>query len=213
VLACLILLVAVATVPLGQTALYACLSVAFLVILATRPVPRTFVIRALGALFLTCAFVAPIALGEHPRQALLVGARAGSAIVIALCFAAELRATEVASALYALRLPALLVMVVETMLRQLGSIKHIAERVVLARRLRGARGSAFSGEVLSALFILSADRAERVALGMRLRGYGPDTARRIGKLGASDIALIVVAGATAIVLHTAARVTVAFGNG
>ncbi len=200
-----LLVAAIATAPIGSpTALAISSAVLLIALLVTQPRPRPLARRALPAVLLIAALVLPLVVAGETHRALAMGARATLAVGVALAMAASLRLDELPGALAALRVPRALAAVVETMLRQLDSVRDEGRRIVLARRLRGARGWGVGPEVLSALFVRTSARAERVELAMRLRGYSPDAARERARLGRGDVPLICLAVAMALLLHIAA---------
>jgi energy-coupling factor transporter transmembrane protein EcfT len=128
-------------------------------------------LRLSFAVGLITALVLPfIVTGEWVTAARL-GLRALSAATIALTFTSDLSGPGLATALGTLRAPASLVEVIEGLALQLDSLRNVARRVVLARKLRGARGLKGSATVLPELLVRSAERAERLELARRLRGY------------------------------------------
>jgi energy-coupling factor transporter transmembrane protein EcfT len=100
--------------------------------------------------------------------------------------------------------------VVETMLTELRLVGPLGERMALARRLRGARGFHAGGELLAGLFVLSAERAERLALGRQLRGYDERRARSRKGLAWRDVPAVAIALMPALAIlaiHTVPRLT------
>lgn len=204
-LAGVLLVAAIATAPLGSlVALSMSAALLVAVLLAAQPHPRLLVRRALPALLVIAALVVPLVLAGQATQALMMGTRATLALGVALAVAASLRLDELPGALSALRVPAALASVVETMLRQLQSVQDEGRRIVLARRLRGARGFGVGPEVLSALLVRTSARAERAELAMRLRGYSPEAAREQARIGGRDLPLLGLVVALAVLLHVAA---------
>lgn len=200
-----VLVAAIATAPIGSLP---ALSISALVLLATllaaQPRLRPFMHRALPAALVIAALVVPLVIAGRSAQALAMGARATLAVGVALGVAASLALDELPGALSALGVPAALAAVVETMLRQLGSVQDEGRRIVLARRLRGARGFGVGPEVLSALLVRTSARAERAELAMRLRGYNPALAREQARLGRRDLPLLGLTIVLAVLLHIAA---------
>jgi len=200
-----VLVAAIATTPVGSLpALSISLLLLVATLLAARPRLRPFARRALPALLVIAALVVPLVITGRTAEALAMGARATLAVGVALSVAASLGLDELPGALSALGVPAALAAVVETMLRQLGSVQDEGRRIVLARKLRGARGFGVGPEVLSALLVRTSARAERAELAMRLRGYNPVLARERARLGRRDLLLLGLTIALAILLHIAA---------
>ena len=200
-----LLVAAIATTPVGSTralAISAFLVLATLV--ASQPRLGVLARRALPAALLIAALVLPLVLSGQTAQALGLGARAALAVTVALAVFASVTLEELPGALRALAVPRALCAVVETMLRQLGSVEDEGRRIVLARKLRGARGWGVGPEVLSALLVRTSARAERVELAMRLRGYSPDAARQQARLGWRDAPLLAAVVLAALALHVVA---------
>jgi energy-coupling factor transporter transmembrane protein EcfT len=90
------------------------------------------------------------------------------------------------------------------MLWQVGHIGTEGRRLVLARRLRGARG-AIGPEILAELLVRTTARAARVDLAMQLRGAHSEAAARQAPLAARDALATGIALALGIGLHLLAR--------
>jgi energy-coupling factor transporter transmembrane protein EcfT len=135
----------------------------------TRPDPRVLARRALFALGAIVALCIPFAIAGDWARAIELGARASAATLIALAFASTWKLDELPAALRALGLPLDFVSTVHAMLWQVGHIGSEGRRLVLARRLRGARG-VVGPEILAELLVRTTARAERVDLAMQLRG-------------------------------------------
>lgn len=201
-LAGVLLVAAIATTPVGSLrALLLSSAVLLSALVAAQPHPRLLARRALPAVVVIAALVLPLLIAGDPARALALGARATLAVGVALAVAASLQLDELPGALSALRVPAALAAVVETMLRQLGSVRDEGRRIVLARQLRGARGFGVGPEVLSALLVRTSARAERADLAMRLRGFNPAAARAEAGLRARDLPLLCLALALVVLLH------------
>jgi energy-coupling factor transporter transmembrane protein EcfT len=175
------------------------------VVALLRPDPGVLGRRALLALPLLVALVAPLLLVGDAQRGLALSARACSSLLTALAFASTFRPAELPPALAALGLPRTLVRLLGSMLRQAGAVSSQARRIVLARRLRGARGRQVSAEVLASLLAKTAERAERVELAMRLRGAGLGEASAQRRLGAGDLPALGASAAAAVAIHLAAR--------
>jgi cobalt/nickel transport system permease protein len=198
VLSCLLLVVGIATARVDSPkALAAAGLVSLVLVLWLRPEPRQLLRRALMVLPLLAALVLPLALTGQTERALALTARAVAALVTTLTFAASLDTTELPEALSALGFPRVLVALLASMLRQAGAVASQAQRIVRARRLRGARGSNVSAEVLASLLTKTAERAGRVELSMRLRGVNLDSQRARRQLRSSDAPAIVTAALVA----------------
>jgi energy-coupling factor transporter transmembrane protein EcfT len=200
-LLCLVILVtSVATAPLSRTGLVSGVAVALTVLVIARP-PLRQTLRRIGAgAVLISAVLLPLALVGETQRAMLLMARAAAALLVAVAFAGTLKLSDVASGCRALGIPSYAVRVIETMLRQVSVLREVGQRIVLARKLRGARGTSASGEVFATLLLHSAERAQRSALAMRLRGFGGQSAHG-ARLRASDAPLLVAVCAAAIAIH------------
>ncbi len=200
-----LLVAAIATAPLGSPRALS-ISAALLVsmLLAAQPRLRPLAHRALPAVLVIAALVLPLLIAGQTTQAIAMGARATLAVGVALAVAASLQLDELAGALGALGVPTVLARVVETMLRQVSSVQAEGRRIVLARRLRGARGFGVGPDVLSALLIRTSARAERADLAMRLRGYNSAAAKKRAQLGLRDVPLLLVVLSAVVLLHVAA---------
>jgi energy-coupling factor transporter transmembrane protein EcfT len=199
------LVAGVATVNPGSPAIrIAVPALALFVLSLTRPDRRVLARRTLVAFGAILAVCLPFVLVGDFVRALELGGRAAAATLIALAFAATLPLEELPGALRALGLPADFASTVHGMLWQLGNIRAEGRRLVLARKLRGARG-VVGPEILAELLVRTTARAERVDLAMQLRGaHSALAARRVG-LGARDFVGIAIALAVGIGLHVLAR--------
>lgn len=199
-----LLVAAIATAPLGSLrALSISTALLVTILLAAQPRLRPLAKRALPAVLVIVALVLPLVIAGQTTQALAMGARASLAVGVALAVAATLQLDELPGALAALGVPTALARVVETMLRQLSSVQAEGRRIVLARRLRGARGFGVGPEVLSALLVKTSARAERAELAMRLRGYNSGAARKQSQLCLRDLPLLLVVLSAVVLLHIA----------
>lgn len=200
-----LLVAAIATAPLGSPrALSISAAVLVAMLLAAQPRLGLLAKRALPAVLLIVALVLPLLIAGQTAQAIAMGARASLAVGVALAVAATLQLDELPGALLALGIPTALARVVETMLRQVSSVQAEGRRIVLARRLRGARGFGVGPEVLSALLVRTSARAERADLAMRLRGYNAEAARDQARLCLRDVPLLLLVLAAVVLLHVAA---------
>ncbi len=196
-----IAVVGLATARLDTAALAASAAVVLLAVGTARPRPGTLALRALPAIGVIAAVLAPLLLSGESARAGLLGMRALFAVSVALSIASTVPLAEVPGALGALGVPDALCAVTGTMLRQLGAVRDEGRRLVLARKLRGARGPALGAGTLATLLLRTADRAGRVELAMRLRGYTAAEASAHSGLRARD-ALVVLASVTcAVAVH------------
>jgi energy-coupling factor transporter transmembrane protein EcfT len=192
-LAGVILIVAVATMPARAIAVSASLLLAALLLVLVRP--RRSLLAAAGWLGIVplAALLTPWWLAGDSEVALLLGGRGLSAIGVATVLAASLERDELVGGLSALGVPEALVGVVSTMLRQARGVREQGHSLLLARRLRGARGPQVSVDVLAALLARTAERAERIELATRLRGADGVSARGVATLKTRDLPLLVSA--------------------
>lgn len=204
VLGLIVIVAGIATAPLGSpiTAAFALTAVGLLLLL-TRPRPLPLLRRGLPALIGVGALSLPIALTD-PQRAALLAARATLALTAALAIASTIPSGRLGPALSALGLPASIAAVLTTLLRQLTLLGSEARRLWLARRLRGARGVGASTEMMAALLVKSAARAERVELAMRLRGYDERHAPAGVVLRVADTPALACAALVATALHVVA---------
>jgi energy-coupling factor transporter transmembrane protein EcfT len=145
--------------------------------------------------------VAPFVVSGDWGSAARLGLRALGAATIALLFTSDLSSSALAGALRTLRAPVALVEVIEGLALQLDSLRNVAARIVLARKLRGARGLRGNVTILPELLVRSAERAERVDLARRLRGYD---AKRRAEMTAADVPCALLAGLAGVSLHVVA---------
>lgn len=117
-------------------------------------------------------FAAPFLLAAQFEAAARLAFRALSAALTVLIFTAGMSPAELTRTLASLRVPASLVDVVDGLLLELDGLLGVARRIVLAQRLRGAKGLRIFTRLVPELLVQSAERAERVDLARRLRGYG-----------------------------------------
>lgn len=181
--ACLLVIVAgIGTAPLDSGRSRAALAAVLLgIALVTRP-RLGWLARRLGpALVALGALLVPLFIADAERG-LSMALRAGSAAFAGSCIASTLSLTELGPGLAGVGVPRALASVVHTLLWQLEHVGSEGRRLILARRLRGARR--FGPEVLSQLLLRTAARAERVDLAMRLRGAdGAPVGPRFGTAG------------------------------
>lgn len=196
----LVLASAIATMPNARErhAALAVAALAALLFALGRPRVGWLLRRALPALLFTAALLVPFLLAGQRERAHEIALRATAAVSVVLLVASTLSLAELPTALFSLGVPRSLAGTVHALLWQLEHVGDQGRRLLLARRLRGARG-AFGPEMLSALLWRTADRAERVELAMALRHADPLGRRR--PLGASDFAAIVLCLAFGIALH------------
>lgn len=203
---CSVFLVAsVATLDVSTTRVRVALLFVLLAVLAVaRPDPRALLRRSVLAVGAIVAMCVPWALAGDFARALELAGRASAASLIALAFASTVALDQLPSALRALGLPADFTSTVHGMLWQVGHIGTEGRRLVLARRLRGARG-VIGPEVLAELLVRTTARAERVELAMQLRGAHSEAAARRVPLAARDLPAMIVALALGIGLHLLAH--------
>ena len=187
-LSCLTLVTATALLPLeahASLALAALFAAVFCFV--TRGGHARRLLFAYGAVLVT---VTPIALAGPLDGALLRVARAAVCITFAVAFAASLPRSELGSALIALGTPRGIADTVSTLLRQLGELARVGDRLVLARQLRRATGVASMVGVLPSLLLCSVRRAECVELAMNLRGSASAGAGKGARLRLHDAWLL-----------------------
>ena len=204
VLGAIILTTAIATLPtVNQRVALALLACVIAATLAARPNLKRLSLRLSIALMVIGMLVLPFLLSGQLERAARLSLRALGAATVALAFTSDLLGAELARALGALRAPAALVEVLEGLTLQLDSLKTTCGRLLLARKLRGARGLRGSASVLPELLVRSAERAERVDLARRLRGYHYVRPER--SFARQDIWPLSIAFASATLLHVLAR--------
>jgi energy-coupling factor transporter transmembrane protein EcfT len=204
-LCALVVVSALATVPLTARGLLAGALVVIGVLTVTRPRWRVLARRLLPALLMVGALIGPLLIaGDAPRAA-LVFARATLTVLAALAFAETLRPEQLGAALHALRVPPALAGAVGTLLRQLETIRGEARSIGLARRLRGAHGPVLGADAVAVLLIRSHERAERAALAQRLRGFSVEVASAQARLRQRDGGALLVSVLVAAALHASAR--------
>jgi len=203
VLSALVVTAAIATLPsvTGWVAL-GVLACAVGAASIAKPNLKRLSVRLGAALGMVAALLLPFLLVGDFERATKLGLRALGAATVALAFTSRLSGTELAHALGALRAPVALVEVIEGLASQLDTLKSTAKRILLARRLRGARGIAGSISVLPELLVRSAERAERLGLARRLRGF--DHAQLKSKFQRQDIGPLLLAAISATLLHALA---------
>jgi energy-coupling factor transporter transmembrane protein EcfT len=206
VLGCAVLVTAISTAPLrSRDALVACAFATLAVLCVTRAAPVELLKRSLVAVPLLATLVLPVLLAGQASHAFELGVRAMLALITALSFATTLSTIELPAALTSLKLPRPLVHMLGTMLRQAGAVQAQGQRILLARKLRGAKGGAMSAEVLASLLTSTAERAERVELAMRLRGADLATPKAGQGLALRDLPLLLASSCAAIAIHIWAR--------
>jgi energy-coupling factor transporter transmembrane protein EcfT len=194
----------IATLPnvSGRVAL-AVLACALSALLLARPNLGRLSVRLGVALGVIGMLILPfLAIGDFERG-IRLSLRALGAATVALAFTSDLAAPDLARALSALRAPTPLVEVIEGLTLQLDSLKGTYRRLLLARRLRGAQGWSGAASLLPELLVRSAQRAERLDLARRLRGY--ECQRPARSFGRQDILPLLVAAASAAILQALAH--------
>lgn len=203
VLAALVVTAAIATLPsmTGSVALGVLACAAGAACFA-KPDFKRLSLRLGAALGMVAALLLPFLLVGDIDRAMKLGLRALGAATVALTFTSRLSGTELAYALGALRAPVALVEVIEGLASQLDTLRSTARRILLARRLRGAQGLSGTISVLPELLVRSAERAERLGLARRLRGF--DHAQLKSKFQRQDVSPLVLALLGATLLHALA---------
>jgi cobalt/nickel transport system permease protein len=200
-----IVVVGLATAPRRLSSGLASLALVLFVLWAASVAWRRLLWRGLVLALTSSALLVPLAVTGRAADALFSGARVLCAGVAALGFAATLPVAELAAALGALRVPRSLTGTIEIMLRQLVELEREGRRIALALALRGARGRVLATSTAGALFVRSIERAERVDLAMRLRGYDPGSPAPSARLRAADAPALCVALACALSVHVVAQ--------
>lgn len=150
------------------------------------------------------ATLVPLLLAGRGDHALWLAGRALACVTIAVAVSASFDLAELGPALSALGLPHALAEIVSSAVRQLGSTVRDGQRLLLARRLRGATGALPSTELFTTLLVRAALGAERVALARSLRGGStPGSSARLGR---RDVPLLIGALFVALALHGLGRV-------
>jgi energy-coupling factor transporter transmembrane protein EcfT len=148
------------------------------------------------------ALAVPFLLGGQFEAAARFTFRALSAALVVLTFTAGMSPADLARALASLRVPQSLVEVVDGLLLEFDSLAPVARRIVLAQRLRGARGLSIFVRLVPELLVQSAERAARVDLARRLRGYS--TSRDARTLAPADLLSVFGAVSCALLMHVLA---------
>jgi len=204
VLGAVILTTAIATLPrIDQRVAIGLLACVVAATLAGRPNLKRLSLRLSIALVVIGMLILPFLLSGQGERAVHLSLRALGAATVALAFTSDLLGAELARALGALRAPTALVEVLEGLALQLDSLKTTCVRLLLARRLRGARGPLGAASILPELLVRSAERAERVDLARRLRGYHYVRPKR--SFARHDSWALSIAFASAALLHALAR--------
>lgn len=202
----IVCLVSVATAP---TTSWIALTLAALIALAlvaiARPRPIVCAVALASALLMGASLTWPMFASGDARHAASLLVRSLAATTTAVAIGSTFSDLELGSALRWLRLPRALVDVIETLLTELALIGPLGERMALARRLRGARGFDAGGELLAGLFVLSAERAERLALSRQLRGYDDRSSRSSVRLAWSDVPGLTAVVLVGVLVHAAPR--------
>lgn len=200
VLGAMILTTAIATLPtIDQRVALGVLACVIAATLAARPNLKRLSLRLSMALVVIGMLVLPFLLSGQGERAVHLSLRALGAATVALAFTSDLLGPELARALGALRAPTALVEVLEGLTLQLDSLKTTCGRLLLARKLRGAHGFLGAASILPELLVRSAERAERVDLARRLRGYHYVRPER--SFARQDVWPLSIAVASAALLH------------
>jgi energy-coupling factor transporter transmembrane protein EcfT len=170
-------------------------------LLLVRPEFARLARRALFGVGIVLVFTLPLLAVGQSQQAALLGTRSLLALGVALTLADTLALGEVGSGLAALGVPCKLASVVASALTQMGLLRDTGERIALARKLRGATGAGVGPDVVAALLVRSAERAERMSLAADLRGRDIRRAARQARLVPHDAIVLAPALLGAIALH------------
>ena len=203
-LAAVLVVAAVATAPIASVpGLALAFGVAALAVALGRPRPILVGLALLPLAGALGATLAPQVAAAQGDRAVRTAVRAVLAVVTAVSVLGSFGRHELPGALRGLGAPAALAGVVAAILQQARIVADEASRLLLARRLRGASGGLLGPDLLAALLRRATSRAERVELGMRLRGWA-GVARGPGP-GARDALLVAAAaGLVALVQGAAA---------
>lgn len=163
-------IIAVGTARPSLIALGVTLAAFVLVLWGTRPPLRRVQRRLLWVTLGGLSVLVPFVLGGDATRAATLALRVSSAALAAVATSLMLPGQELALALTSLRAPRVLASVMTHALGQLGEVVDETERIVLARRLRGATGVQANAELVTTLLVRSADRAVRRGLAAELRG-------------------------------------------
>lgn len=199
-------LVSAATAPAASwsAVLTAALIAAVLLVLG-RPRAIACALVMGSALAMGASLTWPLIVAGDAHRAAALIARSLSATAMAIAVGSTFTDVELGATLRWFRLPRALVDAVETLFTGLGLLGPLGERMALARRLRGARGFSAGGELLAGLFVLSVERAERLALGRQLRGYDDRSMRSSVRMAWSDVPGLAGAAVAGILVHAVAR--------
>ncbi len=203
VLAAVILIVGIATVPPRLYGLGASGLSAIGLALWARPSPGFFFKRLAIALAAIAALTVPLWLTGDAVRALALSVRASAAASVAIVLASGLSKSDLPGALRSLGLSASLAALVGTTFEQLASLEPIARRIVLARQIRGAKGWVSYRTVIPEMLVRSVARAERVGLARELRGYDPALIPKGVGLTRQDTPLVLAAILGALAVHGA----------
>ncbi len=173
------------------------------VVFATRP-PMRIWSRGVVGLFGVVAVAMPIVWSD-PERALWLALRATLALGAAIAIGSTIPSASLGPALSSLGLPRGVAAVISTLLRQIDLLIAEGRRLTLARRLRGATGLGASTELFAALLVKSSQRAERVELALRLRGYDERRPPAGVALAATDAPFVVLVLGVALASHMVTR--------
>ena len=130
---------------------------------------RQVLTRALVAIGALLAVLLPLLVAAGDA-ALPIAARATAVVLGVLALTAAVTAQRLGPALRGLYFPRSISAVVAAIARQLGALQVESRRMLLARRLRGARGVQLGPTVVADLFERSLTRAQQQDLAARIRG-------------------------------------------
>lgn len=170
-LGAMVAVLGIATVPLDlASSRYTVLGTTLIALCVLHPPPRRLIRRSLLALPMLAGLLLPLALTGAQERAVHLAVRAICSLLTVLSFTCRLDTLELPQAFAHLGLPSPLITILTNVVRQAAAIREQGQRIVLARKLRGANGNVVSAEILASLLTSTARRADRIELAMKLRG-------------------------------------------